>query len=302
MQILSEPAIGFDIGGSSIKAGRLETDGSRGAEATRRLDPNESGPSLVDKLAELHAELGGIGTVGIGVPGLVDHEAGRIDESPNLQYLAGFGLRDAAAARLGLAALALENDANAAAVGEHRSGGGRGQRSFLFVTLGTGVGGGLVLEDKLWRGAGLAGEIGHVKVDSKGPPCGCGSVGCLETFASATAAMRIARELGLETDLERLADLARAADGPERELFARIGRDLGLGLGAAVNLIDCRAFVFGGGFSGALDLMIPGMRAALVRSSYGARVQSEGGIALLPAELGPDAGWIGAAWLGSARR
>jgi glucokinase len=192
----------------------------------------------------------------------------------------------------------VENDANVAAQGELWLGAARGERHALVVTLGTGIGGGVVLDGRLFVGEGLAGEIGHVTVDACGPQCGCGARGCLETLASASAASRRARERGLPAaapgDLELLATRARAAAGPERELLLEVGLDLGRGLASAVSLLDLRTFVLGGGFSAALDLLEPGIRRGLAERAYGERVAS---VRLVRALLGPSAGWIGAACL-----
>jgi glucokinase len=167
------------------------------------------------------------------------------------------------------------------------------------VTLGTGVGGGFVLGGALYAGpGGMAGEIGHVVVDPAGPPCGCGSRGCLEVLASATGAQRRALELGLPPEepgnLVMLAERARQGASPERELLRQIGLDLGRGLAAVVTLLDLRLFVVGGGFGAALDVLLPGLREGMSERSYGERLE---GVRVLPAALGADAGWIGAAKL-----
>ena len=238
--------------------------------------------------------------VGVGLPGLLDREAGCVRQSPNLPWLVDVRVAEELAPHLGLApgALRLENDANVAALGEQWLGAARDARELLLLTLGTGIGGGLILGGELFVGAGLAGEIGHVTVDPGGPPCGCGARGCLETLASASAARRRALELGLPAeapgDLERLTAHARAHAGAERELLAAIGYDLGRGLAAVVTLLDVRTFVFGGGFAAALDVLEPGIRRALQAWVYGERVAS---VRLLAAQLGPSAGWIGAARL-----
>lgn len=291
-------AIGFDVGGTAVKAGRIGGDGRVYAELERPLPRRGGFGGLVGLLAEMAGQLGPVVRVGLGVPGLVDHAAGVVEVSPNIPYLDGQPLGAAVEERLGLnlGGARLVNDANAAALGEAWIGAGAGRKDLLFVTLGTGVGGGLVLDGKLWEGAGLAGEIGHVKIDPGGELCGCGRRGCLETLASATAASRRAKEVGLPTaapgDLALLADVARKGAGPERALLRAVGRDLGYGLGAVLNLLDLRTYVFGGGFGRAFDCLEEGIRDGLDESSYGSRV---GAVELLPARLGPKAGWIGAA-------
>lgn len=298
-------AVGIDLGGTNIKAGAVD---AQGRVLERRSVPTglaDGADAVLDRMAALARELGIDGPLGVGSPGLIDHAGGRILECPNLHDLQEVPMRDELARRLGVpsARVALENDANVAALGEHWLGAGRGVDDVLVVTLGTGVGGGLVLGGRLYSGpGGMAGEIGHVVVDPRGPRCGCGRLGCLETLASATAAQKRAAEAGLPTgapgNLEELARRARAAAGPERELLREIGRDLGRGLGAALSLLDLRTFVLGGGFGAAADLLEGGVREGLEERSYGRRIAT---VRVLPAGLGSDAGWIGAARLAMTR-
>jgi glucokinase len=293
--------IGFDVGGSSIKAGRVDREGRILARGGRDLGEGASFEQLLSACAELFRELGGGGGLGIGVPGLLDLRLGGVTDSPNLPYLDGQPLVSALETRLSLprGAVRLENDANAAALGEDWLGSGKELSDFLFVTLGTGVGGGLILSGKLYRGFGMAGEIGHVKVAREGPRCGCERIGCLETFASATAARRRAEAAGLPRgapgDLRALDEAAARSPGPERDLLEAIGFDLGLGLATALNLLDLRAFVIGGGFAATFPRLEPGIRRGLSAGSYGQRLD---GVLLRPASLGTDAGWLGAARLG----
>ena len=297
--------VGIDLGGTSIKAGACD---EKGRVLDHRSVPTglEDGTAAVlDRMADLARELGaaagGRRKVGVGAPGLIDHAAGRVLESPNLQAMQGVSVRDELAQRLDFepAGVILENDANCAAYAENWCGAGVDETDLLLVTLGTGVGGGLILHDELYSGpGGMAGEVGHVCIDPDGPPCGCGRRGCVEQFASATAATRRAVEAGLPRekpgDLELLSEQARAWDGPERALLVSVGRDLGRGLGVVVCLLDLRTFVIGGGFGAATDVLEPGIREGLRDRSYGERLKS---IRILPAVLGPDAGWIGAARL-----
>ncbi|MEZ5980594.1 MAG: ROK family protein [Planctomycetota bacterium] len=290
--------LGIDIGGSAVKAGRIDSSGKELDAHRRGRSGVESFDALVDSIGELAREMGPFELVGVGVPGLLDEAAGAIEKSPNLPWIDGRPLRRAIAERLGLSEdrVHVENDANAAALGESWLGAGRDRADLFVVTLGTGIGGGIVLGDRLWRGRGMAGEIGHTKVHDTGPVCGCGRVGCLETFASATAARRRAEEAGLPRhapgDVEALTAAAERGPGAERDLLEAIGVDLGRGVGIAVDLLDIRTFVFGGGFSAALELMEPGVRRGIDQASYGGRVEE---IELRRAVLDNAAGWIGAA-------
>lgn len=293
--------VGIDLGGTAIKAGAVD---EHGAVLARRSIPtglDDGASAVLDRIARLARELGAERGVGIGSPGLIDHARGAVLECPNLKSLQDTPLCDELARRLGIerAAVRLENDANAAALGEHWVGAGRGERDLMMVTLGTGVGGGLVLDGRLYAGSGgMAGEIGHVIVEPGGLECGCGRRGCVETLASATAARRRALEAGLPGgapgDLEQLAALARERAGPERDLCRAIGADLGHALASAVSLLDVRCFVIGGGFGAACDVLEPGIRSGIEERAYGRRLAS---VRIVPAGLGADAGWIGAARL-----
>jgi len=293
--------IGIDLGGTAIKAGAVDEQGNILERRSIPTGLQDGAAAVLDRMAAMARELGAESSVGVGSPGLIDHANGVVLECPNLKVLENVPLRDELARRLGLAngCIFLENDANAAAVGEGWLGAGRTQRDLLLVTLGTGVGGGLILSGELYVGAGgMSGEIGHVCIDPDGPWCGCGRRGCVEQYASATAARRRARELGLPAeepgDLVKLSAIARERPGAERDLLAAIGRDLGRGLATAVTLLDLRCFVIGGGFGGAFDVLLPGIRSGIEERTYGRRMAT---IEILPAELGADAGWIGAARL-----
>ena len=309
-----ERLIGFDFGGTSIKAGAVtpagEVLGERSAPNGLDVGPEEAFARMAAMWRELGGEVGaaaaGAGTepgIGIGIAGLVDTAAGVVVQTPNLPGMDGVSLRDGLARATGLPPerIRVENDANAAALGEAWIGAARGEPHAIVVTLGTGVGGGLILDGRPFSGAGMGGEIGHVVVDPLGPVCGCGSRGCLETLASATAARARATAAGLPADdpgnLELLTERAAASPGPERALLEAVGTDLGRGLALALCLLDVRLFVFSGGFSAAFEQLEPGIRAGLRERAFGERVAE---VRLRRAQLGPAAGWIGAAAL--ARR
>lgn len=290
--------VGIDVGGTSIKAGIVTHGGEIVLE--RNFEPGFArGPQKVlDTFADIFRELGGGERLGLGIPGLLDRARGHLIASPNLPGFVDLSVKQELARRLGLdpAHVHIENDANAAAVGELWLGAGRGETDALMVTLGTGIGGGLILNGELYAGTGMAGEVGHVVIDPDGPACGCGKRGCVEQFASATAAKRRALAAQLPPDapgdLVLLSERARAGSLAEAALLQEVGRDLGRGLGPVVCLLDLRTFVFGGGFAAALDLLDAGIREGIHERSYGGRAPS---MRLLAATLGPSAGWIGAA-------
>lgn len=292
--------VGLDVGGTAIKAGRINPNGEIEAQLQIPLPKNGSGQDLLECMAAAAKRLDVQDALGIGLPGLLNRQTGSIEICPNIAAIEGLALRDELAHRLAIRPenVRLENDANAAALGEQWFGAARGSSDVLVVTLGTGIGGGLILGGELFLGQGLAGEIGHVKVRGTGRLCGCGGIDCLETQASATAASRRARERNLPKagpgDLELLTEEARRGPGPAAELLLEIGRDLGLGLSTAVCLLDLRQIVIGGGFSAAFDLLKPGIDAGILEGVWGERA---GDIRVERAALGADAGWIGAARL-----
>lgn len=298
--------VGLDIGGTSIKGGAISAHGQTLARGGRPFDRTVPATEIFKRCADLARELEFEATLGVGCAGLFDRATGVADASANMPNLVGESLTHGISAQLGIAPerIHLENDANAAAVGEQWLGGGQGERDLLFVTLGTGIGGGIVLDGQLFIGpGGKAGEFGHVSIrpaEAKRPDdgdlrCKCGAIGCIERLASATAAMARARNLGLGDDLPRIAADAVAREGPARDLMHSIGRDLGEAMSQAVMLLDVPLFVVGGGFGGALEALRPGIEEVLARRAYGrppARV--------VAARLGSDAGWIGAARLAPA--
>ena len=297
---MSQRLVGLDFGGTAIKAGAATANGQVLEELSQPI-ALEAGPERVlDQAAEMARALGATTRVGIGCAGLIDRRAGVLLASPNLSQLVGTNLSRGIAERLGLSPehVLLENDANVAALGEQRAGAANDLRDFLMVTLGTGIGGGLVLGGELYAGSGgMAGEVGHMLLypDGKRPPASAGS---LEKCASATAARRRATERGLPADdpgnLERLSARARAGEQPEAELLFEIGADLGRGLSYAEAILDLRHYLFGGGFAAALDVLAPGIHSGMEERRFGQRKPE-----LRAASLGGSAGWIGAAFLGS---
>ncbi len=287
--------LGLDVGGTQVKAGVFEPDGSRVAGEPQDTQL-ASAEGFLDALAEQAKRYGSVDGVGLGMPGVFRTGTGVLQRSSNLEVLEGVDLIGGLAKRLGCSptAISVGNDANLAAFGEQGFGAGIGIDDLVMVTLGTGVGGGIVLGGRLVTGpGGKAGEIGHVVVrpkDAGGPPCKCGSFGCLEVLASADAATRRAREAGLAGSLKEVCGRARLAPGPERDLLHAIGRDLGSGLAYAVTLLDLDLFLVGGGLGQSLDVLLPGALETLAERSYGNDAPR-----LIPAQLGNDAGWIGAA-------
>jgi glucokinase len=217
-------------------------------------------------------------------------------QAPNLPSLINFELKAELQRRLGWPVF-LENDANAAAVGEMWLGAARGCTDVMSVTLGTGVGGGVILGGKLWRGShGSAGEIGHTTVDPfSGLKCKCGNTGCLELFASATAIVRMARELGMkELTAEEVYEAGGNGDQRAVSVFNRFGMYLGIGLANLINLIDPQIIVITGGAANGWDLFANEMYRQVGERAFRATAQQ---VKIARAECGDNAGLLGAARL-----
>jgi glucokinase len=284
--------IGVDVGGTKILAGVVDREG----RVLRRLETGSPSGSQGQVLASLDAAVegllgDGIGAIGYGIPSHLDRRTRRILQATNLP-LADLDLAARAADRYGLP-VGVENDASAAALAEWKLGAGRGASTLVVLTLGTGVGGGLVLDDRLYRGWA---EVGHIVVQADGPPCqgACHGRGHLEALASGTAADRAARELwGEGADSHVL--VRRAWDGDEgaRARLAEIGRFLGVAIGSLANLFDPDLVVVGGGFGEAAGELVLGPALATARRE--ALSPADERLRIVPAELGAEAGLVGAA-------
>jgi glucokinase len=303
------PVIAVDIGGTSMKGARVTPDGR--INARRRVaTPVVGGPTaILDALAGLCRSLTGRSrtrAVALGVPGAVSPRAGVVFSSPNIPCWHDEPIGPRLAERLGVPVL-VDNDANLYALGEHWRGAGRGVSNLVVATLGTGIGGGLILGGRIWHGDfGRAGELGHVVVDPQGPPCSCGSRGCVEAYASATGIVRAwRRECGLRVDgpsprnraaraetAQTIAARARRGEPRALSVWAEAGQALGIAVASWIQVLDVRTIVFGGGVSGALDLLEPLIRLELEGRLWGLDPAS---IRILRATLGDDAGVLGAA-------
>lgn len=304
------PLVGVDLGGTLVRAAVATGEASHAAPA-RHPTPHAAPPDAVlDVIAAAVREATGGATpagVAIGVPGPLDPVAGVVHAAPNLH-----GWEELPAQRLLERRLdcpvAIQNDAHLAGFAEWIAGAGRGTRDMVFITVSTGVGGGLVLDGELYSGfAGTAGEIGHTIHDPDGPPCGQGHRGCLEGTASGTAIARRAHELlaageasslaqvdPATLDARAVADAAEAGDALAVRLYAEAGRALGLGIGGLVNLLSPEVVVVGGGLINAGELLFAPLRAAVPEIAFQAPLSR---CRIVAAELGTDAGLVGAvAW------
>lgn len=309
--------IGVDVGGTKVAAGVVDDVGriiEKSKRPTPSTDPEKTAAAIADAVTELTA-VHEVEAVGLGAAGFVDQARSTMLFSPNLAWR-DEPLKQKVEDRLGLPVV-VENDANAMAWGEARFGAGRDAHHLLCVTLGTGIGGGIIIEGELYRGRwGIGGEWGHFRVVPDGRRCGCGNRGCWEQYASGHALVREARDLTRVAPAQagRLLELgggvpegitgpevtqaAREGDLAALECFRIVGRWLGQGIADLAAVLDPGLFVIGGGLSEAGDLLLDPAREA-----YGTALTGRGHRPVAPiriAELGPDAGMVGAADL--ARR
>lgn len=310
--------VGVDVGGTKVLAGVVDDTG-RVVRTARRSTPGRRVETLAveDALVAAVEEVAAgspLLAVGLAAAGFVDAAGERVMFAPHLPWH-GEPVRELLADRLG-APVALDNDANCAALAEWTYGAARGAASALVVTLGTGIGGALVLDGRVLRGAnGMAGEFGHMKVVPEGQPCPCGGAGCWEQYSSGNALVRYARErVGREPSLleeacggdpalltgPMVTAAAEEGDLVARQAFHSVGDWLGIGLANLVAAFDPEVLVVGGGVSAAGDRLLEPARAALQRSLVGSadRVVPR----VLAARLGPEAGLVGAAVLARSIR
>jgi glucokinase len=302
-----------DLGGTFLRIALVDCSGKIHQQQKERTPRGDSPDVIVDALAAAADRWSNdgrrIGAASIMVPGTVDNQNAVVVQAPNLPSLTNFPLQAVLEERLGWPVL-LENDANAAAVGEMWLGAARGCRDVVSVTLGTGVGGGVILDGKLWRGAhGSAGEIGHTTVDPFSDlHCKCGNIGCLELFASATAIVRMAREdlsrfpqsMLNRDDLtaERVYDAGREGDELAISVFKRFGTYLGVGLANLINIIDPEIIVIAGGAVNGWDLFACDMKREVNERAVRVTAQQ---VKIAAAQCGDNAGLLGAARLAFAR-
>jgi glucokinase len=301
-----------DLGGTHLRAATVSGDGQihfRHKQNTPRAEsPNEIVSAIVQAARERQAVAAGqtIRAISVVVPGTVNVAEGIVVKAPNVSSLDGFPLAAALTDELNLPAV-VENDANAAAVGEMWQGAGRGRTAIVCVTLGTGVGGGIILDGKLWRGVNdSAAEIGHMCVDPfGGVACTCGSRGCLEVYASATAIVRMTREArprhpnsilrsNVELTSEAIYRAGVAGDELALEVFRRMGIYLGIGLANLINILNPEMIVIGGGVVNGWSLFEKHVSHEVAERAFPIPAAQ---VKIVPAECGDDAGLLGAARL-----
>jgi glucokinase len=299
---VAQYSIGVDLGGTNLRAAAVDGSG-RILEKVHGSTNLSAGrdvviADMVASILKLRASLGTEHLVGIGIgtPGFILMEKGIITDSPNLPGFENFPIRDEIE-RLLQSPVLLENDANAAALGEKWMGAGREVNDLVLLTLGTGIGGGVVTSGKVLHGCvGMAGELGHMTVIPGGNPCGCGNNGCLEKHASATAVSTMGKMMGLGENLtsKDVYDLAAAGNRKAQAVFERMGVALGIALANLVNIFNFPLYLLSGGMLPAWDLFTPPMFEELRRRSF---VFRNSPTRIEKAQLGNEAGLYGAGYL-----
>ncbi len=249
---------GIDLGGTNIKIGVFNLEGelikSWKASSKSIKDPANLQNIILEELKRFD-EYSNIQSIGIGVPGLVTDD-GIVIESPNFPDWHYVNIKNTLERTLNIP-VNIENDANLFALGEGFFGSARGYKNFVGITLGTGVGGGIIIDGRIYRGSkGMAGEIGHIVIHPSGPQCSCGKRGCLEAYSSATAIKKMMEnQTQLVLEAEEIAGLAIRGDKIARKIFEKAGYHLGIGIATIVNLLDMEMVVIGGGVSKAWELL-----------------------------------------------
>ncbi len=298
--------IGLDLGGTNIRAAAITKEGEilhRVKIATEVSKGKESVIANILKIIEtIREKTKGfkLSAIGMGIPGIIFFDKGIVAQSPNFPDWIDFNLRERLSKDLALP-FYIDNDANLAAVGEGWLGAGKEFNSFCMLTLGTGVGGGIVLNKEIWRGEyGMAGELGHITIYPDGHPCNCGNRGCLEQYASATGIVRMALEKSQISNLksqitaDSLYQLAKNGDRYSLEIFQKMGRILGIGIADLINILNIELFILGGGVADSWDYFIKHTLDEVRKRIY--RITGEK-VKVVKAELGDDAGILGAAYM-----
>jgi len=312
---MGKTVIGMDIGGTNLRGALVTPEGRILRQLKIASGAHDGIDAVVENIAKLVDELGegGVSGVGIGIAGVIDSKSGVITQAPNIANVTNYPIRDNLVRKLGSGTnVIVENDANCAALGEWWIGAGKDAASIVMITLGTGVGGGIILGGKLWSGAdGMGGEVGHMTVYPDGALCNCGNYGCLESYASATAVRRMVKETLAKTEVktvlrdrvpetdpddipEVVMKAALEGDAASIDIWERFGVALGIGMASLVNILNVEMIVLGGGVAKAWDMFIGPARAELKKR--GLRAPAER-VAIERAKLNGDEGILGAAYL-----
>ncbi|HET7559861.1 MAG TPA: ROK family protein [Limnochordia bacterium] len=313
-------SVGVDLGGTSFACALVDETGRTVAQCDGETKSAEGAESVLGRIGEAVVALrekaglspGDLLGIGMGVPGLIDAERGIALFSPNLKWR-DVQVAEIVGRRTGLPVY-IDNDVRVAVWGERTYGAGREVDVFILITLGTGIGGGLFLGGRIWRGAaGYAGEVGHQSITADGPLCGCGNRGCVEAWAGTAGILRRARAMLAESDDPRAHELYRlaggdiaaitpamihraavAGDAGAARVLADTGRFVGTAMANLVNVLNPERIIVGGGIARAGDYILEPMRQEIVRRGMDAAARM---VEVVPAELGEAAGYVGASTL-----
>lgn len=313
--MMKDLIVAVDLGGTNIRAALCDAQGKILAQVARPTlayeGPERVSARILQSLREAVADWSRVRGIGLGAPGPLDPWRGVILEAPNLPGMANFPMKKTLESEFQVPAF-VGNDANLGALGEHRYGAGRGVAHMVYITISTGIGGGIIVDNKLalgWRG--FAGEVGHQTLEARGPRCNCGNVGCLEALASGPAIARAAREALTAGRASRMRALAHddpsqvtgalvtqaAALGDELalEILKQAGVYIGLGIVNLLHILDTELFVLGGGVAvNAWEFLYP---SVVTTFNQNAMASMKRGVKIVRAELGDNVGLMGAAAL-----
>lgn len=307
MPLVNDYSIGLDLGGTNLRAAAIARSGTILDKLSGRTDFSEGREAVMEDIVAAIAALrekhgtAGLAGIGIGVPGFIVFKDGVIRNSNNLPFLENFPIREEIQRRL-KGFVILENDANAAALGEKWMGAGREVDDLVLLTLGTGIGGGIISGGRVIRGfTGMGGELGHLIAVPNGNPCGCGSQGCVEKHASATAVTAMARLMQLgealtAKDVFEMAHRSDALGAKAREIWRVVGESLGATLAMLINTFNFPLYLLSGGMLPAWEFFGPPMMSAVERQSATYRL-TKPQTRIEAATLGNEAGLYGAAYL-----
>ena len=309
--------IGIDLGGTFIKGGVVSKRGDILFRAKKESAAKEGHfqpvANMFDVIEDLSQKMGkDPEAIGFGIPGAIFSEKGIVTKSPHFPHWIDFDLQASLKEKTNIP-FVIDNDANAAALGEGWVGAGKGYKHFCCMTLGTGIGGGILLNGLVWRGmTGMAGEVGHIIVEPEGLPCPCGGRGCMERYSSATGIVDMARkkfndgndskqlrELADDNPdkitSELLCDLAKKGDHLSKTIFKEMGKYLGIGFADLINILNLEMIIIGGGVLPAWEFFIEEAVSQMKLRTY--KIPGES-VQIVKARCGNDAGLLGAAYMG----
>ena len=308
--------IGIDIGGTNLRGAVVDSNGNIKKKYSLSSEANVGIDNLINNLIDLINNLRAdfkITGIGIGIPGILDSKKGIITQAPNIKNAANYPIIKVLNSRIKpRLPLVIENDANCAAFGEYKFGAGLGLKTLIMITLGTGVGGGIILNGEIWNGAhGMGGEIGHIKIYPDGNKCNCGNRGCLESYSSLVGIKNMIKNGVKEnkinkkllqkiksTKQDKLPELfyeeAKSGNSFSKRLWEEFGKALGIGISSLTNLLNVEIVVIGGGIANAWQMFIPSTKKAVKENTLIGPYQK---LKISKSKLKNDAGILGAASL-----